>query len=124
MTLKGLRLIEATVRPSKTKEMNRRQRLIHQINRQLQLSEAAAKGERVRGEWWWKGDDGKFMIVARYGRHHLELVKGKHAVVCDDLIAVHMALDMIKIAVERGEFDDQIEGVSKRIRANFRRNSA
>ena len=120
MSLRGLRLVEVVNRPKKSKQLGRRERLTRQLERQMMLVEATGRGERVKGEWWWRDEAGKFLIVARYGRHHLELAKGKHAVVCDDLPAVYTALDMIKIAVDRGDFDEPLEAASSRIRTNFR----
>lgn len=123
MTFKGLRLIEASAPPKRDRPQARRARLIRQIDRQMALAQAAESGAGVSKSWWWTTDDGKFAIAARYGRANLELMKGKHAVICETISDVHMALDMIRSAAQRGEFDTQLAEIALTIRRNFARKS-
>ena len=73
--------------------------------------------------WWWTAEDGKIHLTIRYGSRPLELAMGCNAVETEDIDGVIRTLEIIKIAVQSGELDDQIEGLSKKptqIDANVR----
>ena len=62
--------------------------------------------------WWWSAEDGKMYLTVRYGARPLELAKGCNAVETDGIDGVIKTLEVIKIAVQSGELDDQIERLS------------
>jgi hypothetical protein len=76
--------------------------------------------KRVKA-WWWTLDSGKICLVVRYGAKQLEIAKGKNAVevaTTDELIAV---MEKIKLAVDQGELDQQIELASGALRVGFKK---
>jgi len=76
--------------------------------------------KRVKS-WWWTLDCGKICLAIRYGAKQLEIAKGKNAVevaTVDELIAV---MEKIKLAVDQGELDQQIELASGALRVGFKR---
>jgi hypothetical protein len=71
--------------------------------------------------WWWTLDSGKICLAVRYGAKQIEILKGKNAVEIsntDELIAV---LEKIKLAVDLGELDAQIELASGALRVGFKK---
>ena len=62
-----------------------------------------------------------YFLAIKYGKTSLELAKGKFSVVCKDITEVKNSLVVIRDAVQRGEFDDNLEKHSKEIRKNFNR---
>lgn len=76
--------------------------------------------KRIR-EWWFKNDAGKVCVSVRYGTKVIELGKGKHSVEVDSAQNLVKALETIKLAVEQGELDAQIETASGALKAGFRK---
>ena len=84
------------------------------------LNKSIEMPKRVK-QWWWTADTGKVCLTIRYGAKQINLNKDKNAVEVtglDDLIPV---LEQIKLAVEAGELDTQIEQASGALRAGFKR---
>jgi hypothetical protein len=76
--------------------------------------------KRIR-EWWFKNDAGKVCVSVKYGTKVIELAKGKHSVEVDSAQSLVKALETIKVAVEQGELDAQIESASGALKAGFRK---
>ncbi len=76
--------------------------------------------KRVR-PWWYVAQDGKVCLNIRYGARLIEFVKGKSAVEVNSPEELIKALEIIKVAVEAGELDTQIEQASGAVKAGFRR---
>ena len=119
MALNGLKLVDLSDKPVLSEAQRRRARLLNNIVKQIERTNGAAKGQKPRGIWWWKDADGKFVLPIKYGRHPLDLGKGKKAVLCDDLDAVIIALDKAEAAAIAGDFDVQLEQLSAEIRRGF-----
>ncbi len=71
--------------------------------------------------WWFQSEQGKVCVSVKYGSWTIELAKGKPSVEVssgEDLIKV---LESIKLAVEMGELDTQIETASASLRSGFKR---
>ena len=85
-------------------------------------------GERIVKEvpvrikpWFWTGERGETLLSVNYGSKQIEIAKGKAAIEVGtdaDLITV---LDTVIAAVKNGELDVQIESVSNRLRAGFKK---
>ena len=71
--------------------------------------------------WFWTGERGETLLSVNYGSKQIEIAKGKTAIEVGtdaDLITV---LDTVIAAVKNGELDVQIESVSNRLRAGFKK---
>lgn len=82
------------------------------INKQIEVP------KRIR-PWWFVAANGKVCISIKYGTSVLELAKGKPSVEVDNSQDLVIALETIKLAVESGELDGQIETASSNLRAGF-----
>ncbi len=71
--------------------------------------------------WWFQSDEGKVCFSVRYGSWTIDLAKGKPSVEVESGEALVKALETIKIAVEAGELDQQIEAASSGLRTRFER---
>ena len=144
-TLSTLKLVQSK-RPSQISPVVvRRTKLMKQLWQQIELVKAQQLGQTfhatryktiVDGEtgvsrsveipkrvksWWWTLDSGKICLAVRYGAKQIEILKGKNAVEIsntDELIAV---LEKIKLAVDLGELDAQIELASGALRVGFKK---
>jgi len=82
------------------------------IRRQVEIP------KRVR-PWWFVADTGKLALSVRYGVKVLELAKGKVAVEVGGEKDLVPTLELIKLAVEAGELDAQIEVAAVKLRDGF-----
>jgi hypothetical protein len=71
--------------------------------------------------WWFQSDEGKVCFSVRYGSWTIDLAKGKPSVEVESGEELVKALTTIKIAVEAGELDSQIEIASAKLRSGFGR---
>jgi len=69
--------------------------------------------------WWFQSDEGKVCFSVRYGSWTIDLAKGKPSVEVESGEALVKALETIKIVVEAGELDTQIEIASAKLRSGF-----
>ena len=69
--------------------------------------------------WWFQSDEGKVCFSVRYGSWTIDLAKGKPSVEVESGEELVKALTTIKIAVEAGELDGQIEIASAKLRSGF-----
>ena len=122
----------------------RRNKLSHRLWEQIQLAKSQIEGtefvvkkyrsfkdqetglrkqlevpKRIR-PWWFVSTNGKVCISIKYGTSVLELAKGKPSVEVDSPQDLVKALETIKVAVESGELDSQIETASTNLRAGFK----
>lgn len=74
--------------------------------------------KRLR-EWWFRNEAGKMCVSIRYGTQLIELAKGKHSIEVDSAPALIKALELVKLAVEAGELDAQINSASVNVRKVF-----
>ena len=125
--------------------VKRRNKLLMKLGEQRALAQAVAEGrhyaptrlrtlrnintgERIVKEvpvrikpWFWTGERGETLLSVNYGSKQIEIAKGKTAIEVGtdaDLITV---LDTVIAAVKNGELDLQIESVSNRLRAGFKK---
>ncbi len=144
-TLSTLKLVQSK-RPSQLSPVVvRRTKLMKQLWQQIELVKAQQQGQTFHATryktivdadtgvsrsvelpkkvkpWWWTLDSGKICLAVRYGAKQIEILKGKNAVEIsntDELIGV---LEKIKLAVDQGELDQQIEAASGALRVGFKR---
>lgn len=69
--------------------------------------------------WWFQSDEGKVCFSVRYGSWTIELAKGKPSIQVDSAEDLIKALEAVKVAVEAGELDTQIEIASAKLRSGF-----
>ena len=99
--------------------VQRRERLIKSINRQLELIQKHRIGEKTTRVWFWTNEDGNYFLPIKYGKQVLELGKGKFSIQCSSLDDVETNLESVKTFVMKGEFDQILTTVSREIRKKF-----
>lgn len=97
----------------------RRERLLKSINRQLDLVQKYRMGERTTRVWFWIDEEGNYFLPIKYGKHVLELGKGKFSIQCSSLNDVENSLESVKSFVMKGEFDQVLTEISREIRKKF-----
>lgn len=136
--LQSLKIVSANKRKSVSPIQHRRNKLIAKIHEQINAVKARQSGDRytvkllrrikdkVTGEvreilserrvreWWWTGEDGHVFVELRYGVKPLEFSKGKNAIEVERLDHLLPTLDVLRQAIENGEFDDQLMTVGGR----------
>ena len=129
MNLSQLNLAPARKPTARNPVTSRRQSLLRSIEKQIQICEEMEHGAthvvnlhgRKQPTWFWLDETGSYFLAIKYGKTSIELAKGKFSVVCKDITEVKNSLVVIRDAVQRGEFDDNLEKHSKEIRKNFKR---
>jgi len=71
--------------------------------------------------WWFQSEEGRVCVSVKYGSWTLELAKGKSSVEVASAGELVKALESIKIAVEAGELDSQIDTASAGLRSGFKK---
>ena len=71
--------------------------------------------------WWFQTEEGKVCVAIKYGRWTIELAKGKPSIQVDSAEDLIKALEAVKVAVEAGELDTQIDIASAKLRSGFRK---
>ena len=69
--------------------------------------------------WWFQTEEGKVCVAIKYGRWTIELAKGKPSIQVDSAEDLIKALEAVKVAVEAGELDTQIDIASAKLRSGF-----
>ena len=142
-SLASLKLVSAKKPTQLSAVQLRRNKLSNQLWQQIQLATAKSRGEpyvpmRTRtlvnketGErrtveqpkrikpWWFTDADGVLCLQVRYGAKVVELHKGKNAIALASDEELIPTLNLIKQAVEGGEFDKELETKSASLRLNF-----
>jgi len=141
-TLNNLKLVNAKKPTAVPPILHRRYKLSNRVWEQIQLAKAKKEGstftvkqfrtvkdfegsrkavevhKQIR-PWWFTLSDGKTCLNIRYGAKLVELAKGKTAIEianADDLIKT---LELVKLAIDAGELDAQIEAASGAVKAGF-----
>ena len=143
-TLASLKLVAAKKPSNLSSAVLRRNKLLAKLEEQIHLATAHNKGDtyapmqiksvtNAAGErvqitqpkkikpWWFVSDSGKVCIAIRYGAQVIELAKGKTAIEVNNPAALIEALEAVKIAVQAGELDMQLEVTSMKLREGFGR---
>ena len=71
--------------------------------------------------WWFQTEEGKVCVSIRYGACTIELAKGKPSIQVDSAEDLIKALETVKVAVEAGDLDPQIELASSSLSNGFKR---
>ena len=71
--------------------------------------------------WWFQTEEGKVCVSIRYGACTIELAKGKPSIQVDSAEDLIKALEAVKVAVEAGDLDTQINLASSNLRSGFKR---
>ena len=99
----------------------RRSKLVQQIDQQSAKLDEVSDGKSVHGLWFWRVDDGTYLLSIRYGRRDLELSKGMFSIACEDLSAVKTTLEKVREMTLAGELDEALEKASAALRAKFKK---
>lgn len=134
--LNSLKIVAAKKPTSLPPVIDRRNKLIAKLFEQAELATAVQNGttyaptcirtvkdketgarheitrlKRIR-QWWWNSENGKVCFTVKYGNKAIELAKGKNAIEVSNLKELVETFGAIKVAVEAGELDMQIEASS------------
>lgn len=137
--LSTLKLVTATRATQTSPLIQRRNKLLAQLDQQICLATAELNGttyqptkfknvinaetgttehkqvaKKLRS-WWWKNEAGKVNLAVRYGARIIELSKGKNSIELENETAILPTLDLIKKAIEAGELDEAITKISKAV---------
>ena len=141
-TLASLKLVAAKKPSNLSSSTQRRNKLLAKLEEQIHFATAQnqggtyapthiktitnAAGERVQvtqpkkiKPWWFVSESGKVCVAVRYGVKVIELAKGKTAIEVSNPAALIEALEAVKVAVQAGELDMQLEAVSLKLREGF-----
>lgn len=142
--LSSFKFVTSKKKQGTTPVVQRRLKLIGKISEQIQLAQAQKDGlsyaptrmktyvnketgerrsvevpKRLR-EWWHVSENGKINLTCKYGSKQLQFdSKGKNAIEVGNGEELLSALESLKLAVEQGELDAQIEATSGALRAAF-----
>ena len=83
------------------------------LRRQVELP------KRVK-PWWWVSQEGKVCVSVKYGSYTIELARGKPSVEVASAGDLIKTLETIKLAVETGELDAQIDAAANTLRSGFK----
>jgi hypothetical protein len=85
------------------------------IRRAMRWVDDPETGERVRKElpvrfrpWYWKDEQGNFMLDVRYGNKHLEIKPNKSVIEVGEVENLVPTLETLREAVNAGELDKQL----------------
>ena len=142
MTISALKLISAKRSYTQPPLQQRRSKLSKRIWEQIELAKARTENKdfaptrfksftssdgttttveqrkRVK-QWWWEQANGKIALSIRYGSKVIALNAKSNAVEVNTMTDLINALNVIKVAVEAGELDTQIETASTMLRKGF-----
>ena len=108
----------ATKKPTKSNPVTqRRMKLVTNIKGNCNPSLTMIKVNK----WWWMEEDGCYYFEVRYGKKPIELQKGMYSVQCLDESKLVANLATIQRMVKQGDFDSQLETMSKSIVATSQR---
>ena len=116
---KSLSLVSIKKPSQKNPVVKRREKLTRAINRQIEQIDRFRKGEKTSRQWFWNEEDGKLYVHIKYGKHILELGKGKFSIQCSSIDEVKKSLGTIVGEIKKGTFDDTLTQISENIRTNF-----
>jgi len=89
------------------------------VDKETGLRKQVEMPKRIR-EWWFRNDAGKVCVSVKYGTKVIELAKGKPSIQVDSGDDLVKALETVKIAVEAGDLDSQIELASSSLGSGFK----
>jgi L-rhamnose isomerase len=142
MTISALKLISAKRSYTQQPIQQRRSKLSKRIWEQIELAKARTENKdfaptrfksykssdgtintveqrkRVK-QWWWEQANGKITLSIRYGSKVIALNAKSNAVEVNTMTDLINALNVIKVAVDAGELDTQIETASTMLRKGF-----
>jgi hypothetical protein len=142
--LSNLKFVVSKKKQGISPVIQRRSKLSNKIAEQIQLAQAQKDGrtyapsrlktyvnkqtgerktvetlKRVR-EWWHTSESGKINLICKYGSKQIQFdAKGKNAIEVSNSEELLSALESLKLAIEQGEMDTQIEAASAAVRARF-----
>ena len=90
------------------------------VDRETGLRKQVELPKRIK-PWWFQTEEGKVCVSIRYGACTIELAKGKPSIQVDSAEDLIKALETVKVAVEAGDLDAQIENASGALKAGFRK---
>jgi len=89
------------------------------VDRETGLRRQVELPKRVK-PWWFVAESGKVCVSVKYGSYTIELARGKPSVEVASASDLIKTLETIKLAVETGELDAQIDTAANTLRSGFR----
>jgi hypothetical protein len=90
------------------------------LDKETGLKKQVLVTKRIK-PWWFVAENGKVCISVKYGSWTIELAKGKSSVEVANATDLIQTLETIKIAVESGELDAQLDNASSSLRSGFKK---
>ena len=98
------------------------------IRRAPRWIEDAETGERVRKDmpvrfrpWYWKDEQGSYMLEVRYANKRIELKPKKTAIEVGEPEHLVPTLELLRDAVNAGELDKKLDAIRKERSKRFRK---
>ena len=120
MAKSTISLVSVQKPTANTPILQRRNRLTSSLEQQIVKIGSFREGRRISREQFWVDASGAIFFQLRYGKHPLELEKGKatlKAATFDDLVE---QLDQIKTIAVAGGLDDALSACANAVRSNFK----
>ena len=89
-------------------------------DRQTGVTRSVEVLKRIR-QMWFVGENGKVCVQIKYGSKILEFSKGKNAIEVSSGEELITALNTLKIAVESGELDNQLNLAADSVKEKFKK---
>ena len=118
---KSLTLVPTKKPSMRNPVVERREKMLRKLNRQIELVHLERKGEKISRPWFWTDEQGHIYVHIKYGKYVLELGKGKFSIQCSSMDEVISSLETVIGEVKKGSLDQMLTDVSKDIRTNFGR---
>ena len=115
----SLNLVPVTKPKTTNPTTQRRNRLLKAIRRQKLMLDKYKAGEKTSRVWFWTSEDGSIYLQIKYGKHVIELGKGKFAILCESIEDIAINLDKVESLTLKGELDNILAEISSQIKAKF-----
>jgi hypothetical protein len=124
MAKTSISLVSVQKPTANTPVLQRRNKFTASIEQQITKIGSFREGKRISREQFWVDGSGAIFYSLRYGKHPLELEKGKSTLKAgpgpgawDDLVA---QLDEIKTITVAGGLDEALSAAANAVRSNFK----
>jgi hypothetical protein len=121
MDLKSsISLVNVQKPTANTPILQRRSKLISNLDQQINKIRLYKDGRRVSREAFWIGEAGAIFFQLRYGKQPLELQKGKSTLRCASFDELETQIEEIKKLAFAGDLDDALALCATQVRSNFK----
>lgn len=120
MDIKSISLVSAQKPTASTPILQRRSKLISNLDQQIAKIKSYEGGHRVSRESFWLDGSGAVFFQLRYGKQPLELQKGKSTLRCSTFDELQTQIEEVKKLAFAGDLDDALALCATQVRSNFK----